>query len=212
MSLCHAEYSMITNPIDPISREEARSALEEIDRVGIQVRRSIAAGSMASMLMLWGAIWIVGFSAEQFLARAYRLWLVLDLVGLAVTFFLVSRKSPIKGPSYGRIWISWLALFGYAAFWCWLLVPQGMAHGPEWVAYGPVLERKIAVLWVTVCMFAYVVMGLWLDRFLSWLGAIITVATLVAFQFAPDYFYLWIGIGGGGALVASGAFIWRYWR
>jgi hypothetical protein len=203
---------MNTNSNGPVSREEARSALEEIDRVGIQVRRSIAAGSMASMLMLWGVIWMIGFSAQQFIAHADRLWLVLDVAGLAATFLLASRKSPIKGSSFGRIWISWLVLFVYAAFWCGLLVPQGMAHGSGWAAYGPVLERKMTVLWVTVCMFAYVIMGLWLDRVLSWLGALITVWTLVAFYFAPNYFYLWIAIGGGGALVASGAFIWRCWR
>lgn len=203
---------MNSNFDNPVSREEARTALEEIDRVGIQVRRSIASGSMASMLMLWGVIWIIGFSAQQYIAHAYRLWLVLDVVGLAATFLLASRKSPIKGPSLGRIWVSWLALFVYASFWCGLLVPQGMAHGTGWVAYGPVLERKMAVLWVTVCMFAYVVMGLWLDRFLSWLGALITVGTLVAFYFSPNHFFLWIAIGGGGALVASGAFIWKRWR
>jgi hypothetical protein len=55
-------------------------------------------------------------------------------------------------------------------------------------------------------------MGLWLDRILSWLGALITVGTLVAFYFSPNYFFLWIAIGGGGALVASGAVIWRCWR
>jgi hypothetical protein len=198
---------METNQPAPITKEEAFFALEEIDRIGRQMRRTIAAGSMAPMLILWGVIWILGFAAEQFIPRAFRLWLVLDLVGIAASFLLgaCSRKSPVKGASPGRIGLSWLILFGYAVLWSFLL-QSGRAH------YGPFLERKVALLWVTVCMFAYVVMGLWLDRFLLWLGAMITVAALVGFFFVPNYFFLWIAVAGGGSLVVSGVFIRKFWK
>ncbi len=81
-----------------------------------------------------------------------------------------------------------------------------------WLDYGRVVEHKMAVLWVTACMLAYVVMGLWLDRFLTWLGAAVTVATVIGFLFAPHYFFLWTAAAGGGALVISGVFIRRFWR
>ena len=61
-------------------------------------------------------------------------------------------------------------------------------------------------------MFAYVIMGLWLDRFLLWLGVLVTVTTLIGFFFAPHYFFLWAAAAGGGSLVVSGAFIRKFWR
>jgi len=205
---------MTPEDLTPISREEAASALDEIDRIGRQMRRAIAAGSMAPMLILWGSIWIVGFSAEQFIAHAYKLWLVLDLGGVAGSFLLGtwSRRTPVSGSGRGRIGLSWLILFGYAILWCWLFYPSWTAHGARWAAYGPFLERKMAVFWVTICMFAYVIMGLWLDRVLLWLGALVTVATLAGYSFAPGYLYLWIAVAGGGSLVATGIIIRRSWR
>ena len=205
---------MNSEQIHPITKKEAISALEEIDRIGRHMRRVIAAGSMAPMLIIWGVIWIIGFATEQFLPHAYRIWFVLVIAGFAASFLLGawSRKTPVKGPSQGRVGLSWLILLGYASFWCFLLNPSGMAHGSGGMGYGVIVERKMAVLWVTVCMFAYVIMGLWLDRFLFWLGVLVTVTTLIGFFFAPHYFFLWLAAAGGGSLVVSGAFIRKFWR
>jgi len=168
---------------------------------------------MSSMLVLWGVIWIAGFTAEQFVPHAYRLWLALDVVGITISLVLGFRsgKGPAQGPGPGRIGASWLILFGYAVLWCYLLVPSGVLDGSGWAAYGPVLERKTALLWVTVCMLAYVIMGLWLDRFLLWLGVLVTVAALAGFFFVQPYFFLWVAITGGGSLVVSGLFIRKAW-
>jgi hypothetical protein len=198
----------------PVTRQEALSALEEIDRVRDHMRRTLAAGAMAPMLILWGVIWTIGFAGEQFMPQAYRLWLVLDLVGVAATFYLGSRPqgSAIKAPGGLRVFASWAVLFAFAALWSFLLYPSEMLHGSDVGAYGPALERKMALLWVTVCMFGYVVMGLWLDRFLLWLGALVTIATLAGFLFEQQYFFLWAAVAGGGSLVLSGLFIRKSWR
>ena len=199
----------------PVTRQEALSALDEIDRVRSHMRRALGASVMSSMLVLWGVIWIAGFTAEQFLPNAYRFWLALDAVGIVISLFLGawSRKSTTRGPgpSQGRIGASWLVLFGFAALWSFLLVPFGGLHGSDLADYGPILERKMALLWVTVCMFAYVVMGLWLDRFLLWLGILVTVASVAGFFFVQPYFFLWVAITGGGSLVVSGLFIRKSW-
>jgi hypothetical protein len=197
----------------PVTRQEALSALGEIDRVRNHVRRTLAAGVMSAMLILWGVIWIVGFSAEQFVPHAYRVWLALDAVGITASLFLGvwSRKPTVDGPSSGRIGACWLVLFAYAALWSFLLVPSGALSGPGWADYAHVLEQKMALLWVTVCMFAYVVMGLWLDRVLLWLGILVTVASVAGFFFLQPYFFLWVAITGGGSLVVSGLLIRKTW-
>jgi len=194
----------------PITRQEALSALEEIDRVRDHVRRTLAGGAMAPMLV----IWLVGFAFEQFIPNAYRLWVVIDLIGIACSFYLgaFSRNAPVKGSGGARIGVSWLILFGYATLWSVLLYQSATASGPGWTAYGPMLERKMALLWVSVCMFAYVIMGLWLDRFLLWLGALVTAATLVGYLFEQRYFFLWVAAAGGGSLIVSGLFIRKFWK
>jgi hypothetical protein len=197
----------------PISRQEALAALGEIDRVREHMRRTLAAGSMAPMLILWGVIWLVGFATEQFMAHAYRTWVVLDLLGIAGSMYLgmSGRSSAVKGPGDGRIGASWIILFSYAILWSFLLFPSEMISAGGWGSYGPVLERKMALLWVTVCMFAYVVMGVWLDRFLLWLGGLVTLLSLAGFYFEPQYFFLWVAVTGGGSLVISGLFIRKFW-
>jgi hypothetical protein len=198
----------------PITRDEARSALDEIENIGRQTRRAIAAGCAAPMLILWGVIWIIGFSAEQYLPQSYRLWIVLDIAGIAGSCLLGawSRKSPIKGPGQWRIGLSWLILFAYTGFWCFLVSAPGIPPSSGRTADWPALERNMAVLWVTVCMFAYMIMGLWLDRFLLWLGALVTAATLIGYFYWPEYFFLWMAAAGGGSLVTSGVFIRKYWK
>jgi hypothetical protein len=204
---------MESEPTLPVTPDEARFALEEIDRVGRHIRKTIGTGRAAPMLILWGSIWVVGFTGQQFLPHSYRLWLGLDAVGIAISFFSRwNRSTPIKHPHNARIGFSWMILFIFAGLWCSLISPWEMSHADAWSAYAPFMERKMALLWVTVCMFAYMIMGLWLDRFFLWLGGIVTLLALVGYFFIRDYFFLWIAIAGGGSLIASGVFIRKFWR
>jgi hypothetical protein len=205
---------MDSEQLHPISAEEARSSLAEIDRIGCHIRRTIAAGRSAYLLILWGSIWIIGFLAEQFFrASGSRLWLGLDAIGIAASFLTRWRRNaPVKDPNNTRIGLSWMVLFLYAALWCSLIAPWEIAHNPGWLAYAPFMERKMALLWVTVCMFAYVLIGLWLDRFFLWLGGLVTLAAVLGYFFIAHYFFLWIAIAGGGSLIVSGLFIRNSWR
>jgi hypothetical protein len=205
---------MESEQFHPITAEEARSSLAEIDRIGRHIRKTIAAGRSAYLLILWGSIWIIGFGAEQFYRNGGQLWLWLDAIGIAASFFSRWRSNaPVKSPYNTRIGVSWLILLCYAALWCSLISPwEIFHHASVWVSYAPFMERKMALLWVTVCMFAYVMMGLWLDRFFLWLGGLVTLAAVLGFFFIVHYFYLWIAVAGGGSLIASGIFIRTSWR
>jgi len=177
-----------------------------------QTRRTIAAGRSAPIFILWGVIWFVGYAQTQFFPDSARWsWIALDLVGIVGTIVLV-RRSPAKTPHRGRAGLGWLVLFGYAVLWVNLLGPWEMIHRPEWAAYAPHMTRKITAYFATIPMFGYVLIGLWLDRFFIWLGAVVTLATLVGYYFVPDYFYLWLAVTGGGSLIAGGVIIRKFWR
>jgi quinol-cytochrome oxidoreductase complex cytochrome b subunit len=200
--------------IPPITPEEARASLAEIDRIALLTRQMIARGGSAPIVILWGVIWMIGYATMQFFPEAPRwFWLILDVVGIAgsIRFGRWSRKSPVKFANGGRIGISWLILFAFAVIWLTILGPwDPNAH--RLANYAPDLDRKIAAYWATVPMFAYVLMGLWLDRFFVWLGALVTLATLGGYFFLANYFFLWMAVIGGGSLVVSGLFIRKNWR
>ena len=157
---------------------------------------------------------MIGYATMQFFPEAPRwFWLILDGVGIAGSFRFGrwARNSPVKNANGARIGLSWLILFAFGVIWLTILGPWEL-NGHQLAKYAPDLDRKIAAYWATVPMFAYVLTGLWLDRFFVWLGALVTVATLGGYVFIADYFFLWMAVIGGGSLVVSGLFIRKNWK
>ena len=195
--------------------DEARSSLEEIDRIMTQTRKTIGAGRAGPMIILWGAIWVVGFAGAQYFPDSVsHLWTGLDIVGVAGSLLLGPwfRRSPVKTSGQWRTGVAWLVLFIYASLWISLLCPWELLHRVGSTLVVPVMNRRIAAFISTIPMFGYVIMGLWLDRFFIWLGALVTVATVIGFYFAGNQFYLWMAITGGGSLIVGGVFIRKFWR
>jgi hypothetical protein len=197
-----------------ITPEAARASLAEIDSVNQSIRHAIAAGISAPLLILWGAIWIICFTTEQFLPHwSQKVWFGLTGLGMVVSLLSgLFLHSPVKingsSPLLSRMGIAWLILFAYAALWVWFLGPWEIPHR----GYDQLFDRKSGAYICTVCMFAYVLMGLWLDRFLLVLGASVTVLTFVGYQYVPNYFYIWMAVTGGGSLMFTGLFIRKFWR
>jgi hypothetical protein len=196
-------------PIAPITKEEAQASLEEIDRIILLTRRGIARAGTAPIVIMWGIIWMIGFAGVQFFPEhTNKLWTALDVIGISGSFLsgFWSRKSPIKSPYHGKIGLSWLLLFAFGVIWLCLLAPWQGSHAAVR------LGRQMAAYWSTVPMFAYIIMGLWLDRFFLVLGTLVTLATLAGYYFITDTFFLWMAVVGGGSLVAGGVFIRKYWK
>ena len=193
--------------------DEARAARGEIELTAAKVRRVIAQGHAAPQLILWGCIWIAGFGYTQFFpAHASLGWLVLDLGGFSGSWFLLARRqSLMEKRGDPRIFLFWVALVSYGLIWMLLLVkfPENNQANAEFIAG---MSRRIVAYWATVPMFAYVVAGMFLDRFFAWLGIVVTILTLVGLDLAGNYFCLWVAFTGGGALILSGLFIRKFWR
>ncbi len=208
---------MKPNTANPVTPEDARASLAEVSRIVTQTRQTIAWSCTTPLLILWGVIWVIGFSANHFFpASALQSWLGLDGIGLGGSFLLAGpfRQRAITGLSLGlgRIRLAWLALLGYGVLWAALLAPWEQSHSVTWAADAPVIGRKLAAFSASVCMFGYVLMGLWLGRFFLWLGLLVTATTLAGYYFVADYFYLWMAFTGGGSLIVAGVFIRKFWR
>jgi len=203
-----------------ISEKEAHDSLEQIQATFGHTKKKIAAGSTAPILILWGAIWFVAYLGTyvayllEFKVYCLRLtssfsigihvtglwWMVLVLIGMAASWVLGVKRAPVKSPHNKRWGFCWLILFVYAGVWLSLLWP--------WNDY------QINAFMASVPMFAYVLMGLWADRVLLWLGIVVTLLIIVGFflfHFQP-VFWLWMAILGGGALAGTGLYIRKAWR
>jgi hypothetical protein len=74
------------------------------------------------------------------------------------------------------------------------------------------LDHKLTAYFSIVPMFAFVLFGLWIGRFLVWIGLVVTALILLGYYFLPGYFYLWMAMTGGGTLLLSGIFIRKFWK
>tara|TARA_B100000676_G_C17671395_1_gene626522 strand:+ start:113 stop:325 length:213 start_codon:yes stop_codon:yes gene_type:complete len=59
---------------------------------------------------------------------------------------------------------------------------------------------------VTLAMFTYTLMGLWMDRPCLWVPMIVTAAVLIGYFALKDTYWIWCSITNGGPLL-WGAFI-----
>jgi hypothetical protein len=197
-----------------ISKSDAEGALAEINSVISQTQKAIAAGPAAPLLILWGLIWVIGYSITHFSPRsAGAAWMVLVFIGSASSWWAgVKIQSPVKSPNDWKIGVFWLVLFGYAFAWLVLLAPAGLPRGEEWMTRHPFNSKQIGAFFATIPMFAYVVGGLWLGRFFVWLGLLVTALTFVGYFLFNEYFHLWMAITGGGSLILAGVYVRKFWR
>jgi hypothetical protein len=196
-----------------ISKEEASEALGQIDDAISQTRRTIGQGNSSTKLILWGVIWMIGYSCSQFVpAKAQTIWLCLVGLGTLGSLNWGARSKPHpQSPNGSRIGSGWLVLFAYAVFWFFLFHLDNQS-GRLRLHFEPSSGLQSGVFFATVAMCAYVLAGLWLGRFFIWLGATVTLLTVVGYFLMPDWFCVWMAITGGGSLIVAGLYIRRFWR
>ncbi len=185
------------------SREEAQQLLNEVERTMQRTRHALAAAGAPYYLILWGLIWAIGFTVEQFASPLVTgwTWMVLDSIGGVLSFWIGYRQAQrVRSRSLGaHIGWFWLLLIVYGALWIWISAPQS--------------ERQFSLLITLYAMFGYVVMGLWLRvRGQVWLGLGVSGLAVLAYLLIPQVFYLTMGLLGGGLLILSGWWVLTRWR
>ena len=190
-----------------VSREDARVSLTMIKAASDHTRKVVASSYASDLLILWGLIWVVGFTSAHFYPhRAAYIFNTLNAIGIIGTLLICTRwrgkaatKTPASQNIAWRILGFWLLLFAFASLWLLLLTPsRGI---------------QVCAFFCTVAMFGYVVIGLWSGSyFMFWLGLTVTSLTLLGYHLFPDYFYLWMSPMGGGALLGTGIYIRLRWR
>ncbi len=193
-----------------ITTQQAGEAMRAVEQAGRQMRSKMIYHGVGQILILWGIIWAICFSIGQFVPKFTNWgWIIGNIIGISGTAWLgwlSQRSGPVVGESEKKLgrrlaWF-WFSLFIFADIWLILLFPW---HG-----------RQLQIFIVTLIMFAYVVMGLWLEmRLMLWLGIVVTAFSVGGYiglsYVLPGYLDLWMACMGGGAFLVSGVYLVRKW-
>ena len=183
---------------------EAQQALEAIQAVAKRTQRVIANSGAYAFLIIWGFVWLIGFSANHFFSgpTVGYIWMALDTLGgvlsvvMGIRFGRVIRSG--SGAKAGRrIGYFWLLLFLY----CLLLL----------VVVSPLDMKEGAMVIVLFVMIGWIAMGLLLSATSIWWALVITAVALLGYYLLPSYFYLWMAILGGGGMILLGFYIRNRW-
>jgi hypothetical protein len=185
-----------------VSPEEAQEALATIELTKAKTRKG--QGYAGYYLMIWGAVWFIGFLVSQFLQSNAAVvgW---TWGGLVVVAWIGSAVLGINQGRYVRSQIGqqigffYLALLAFAVLWFFLLAFHSTEQG--------------VMFFVSLIMFGGVIVGIFYRNLAIVAGSLFATALAVAgYYLLPGYFYLWEAIFGGLAMLIPGVVLrWR-WR
>ncbi len=187
-----------------ITPNEAEEALAAIQRMTQKARHSIAGSGVYIFLIITGIIWLVGFLSTQFLTGqiiAY-IWTGTSLLGSVVAIMLGTRMGRrVRNPAFSATakqgGIFWLLLVFFA------IAAIAIAR--------PTDGKQVTMLIILFTMVGQSAMGLLLSFSSVWWALPITALALIGYFLLPSFFYLWMGILGGGGMIVLGLYIRYRW-
>ena len=187
-----------------LDRDEAARALQEIQDVRGRTVTWNRYRETGPYLVLWGLVWLVANGITEFLPAFSGIgWLVLIGLGSAGSIALVSRKrrrqrSACLEDATAYTW-HWGA--AYAVVFGYFIAAQLVL---------PALSPRQFSAWMSMFWgFVYMFAGVWRAWRLFAIGVATTLLVLFGYFELDRYYFLWIGVVGGGALIAGGLWLRR---
>jgi hypothetical protein len=187
-----------------ISHSEAEEALAAIQTMAQKTRHSIASGSAYISLIITGIVWLIGFTATQFLTAPLIVWIwsVTSIVGSALATFMGIRTGK-------RVHIASSAMMGKRILIFWVLL--ALFSAAILAVARPTDGKQITLLIILFAMIGQMGMGLLLSFSATWWTVPVVAVALIGYFLTPDWFYLWMGLLGGGVMIALGLYIRIRW-
>lgn len=182
-----------------MERNRAEDDLRAIRQIMERTRGATSRGG-GRIMLLWGGIWFVGFLCSQFVpvdAAVGWIWIVLNALGLGGTIWLLLRMQGerVKSSIWRPILLWWISLFAFDGLVLWL--------------FGINTGRDLVLLLLLSVALGYAQFGLFTHWIISVTGVFVAAMTVVTALLLPDYFFLAMGILGGGTLVGTGLWLVR---
>lgn len=169
-----------------LSPQDALAALNDVEAADARARASQANRAGSPYLLLWGAIWVVGYVLTGVLPAGLinPMWMLLGLGG-GLASFLMPRRA---GGKAGLVFFVAIATFVVATYW----------------VMRPTEPAQIAVFPPMIVALIYMLMGGLRQTRLMWVGAALFVLTLIGYAFLKPVLPFWLaGVGGGGLILGG---------
>jgi hypothetical protein len=187
-----------------VSPTEAEEALAAIQTITQKTRHSIANSGIYISLIITGFVWLIGYVCTQFLPGkiVVYIWIGLSILGSILGATLgTSMGKRVRSPSANAM--------AKRAILFWLLL---VFYGIAAIAVArPTDGKQITMFIILFIMIGQLAMGLLLSFSSVWWALPITALALIGYFLLPGIFYLWMGILGGGGMIAFGIYIRSRW-
>jgi hypothetical protein len=187
-----------------ISPNDAQDALAVIQSTMKKAKHSLATSGVYISLIVTGAIWLVGFLANQFLSGEVvkYVWIGASLLGSALAVIFSSQvsgrvRSPLTGTYLKRIGMFWVLL---------ILVGIGLI-----MIVQPLDGKQVTLAVILLMLVGEAAMGLLFSFTAIWWALAIGVVAVLGYFLVPTFFYLWMAILVGGGLIGLGVYIHLKW-
>jgi len=186
-----------------ISLTEAEEALATIQRMEQKTRHAIASSGTYVTLIVTGIVWLIGFVCTQFLPEiSGYVWTGLSILGSILgTLWGFRLGQRVRNRAFSatakRATLFWLLL----VFYC--IAAIAIAR--------PTDGKQVTAFIILFIMIGQLSMGLLISFSTVWWALPITALALVGYFLLPSIFYLWMGVLGGGGMIAFGLYIRFRW-
>lgn len=187
-----------------ISPTEAEEALQVIQAMMQKTRRAISSSGAYKFLIIWGAIWLIGFLNSQFITNQISsyIWIGLDVLGGILSAIIgirlnkgVRTSTPITTGK--RIAGFWLLLFVYC-------------FATATIAW-PLDGKQVSMIIILYATLGWIAMGMLLSFASIWWGLALLGLSLISYFLLPGIFYLLMAFLGGGGMIALGIYVRNRW-
>src|SRR5262249_30994568 len=177
-----------------VSPEGAEQALQSIaGNEGASAERRRYPGAPPHRI-LWGLLWAVGYGLTELMpARGNAIWTVIVIVGIAAGTLMTFRQADRSAA--WRLLAVTATLIAFCAAVLTIMAPVG--------------GRQAAAFIPLVIAASYVIAGIWFGLRYVAAGIAVALLTLGGFFLLPGYFYGWMAMVGGGALLLVGFWLTR---
>lgn len=178
-----------------LNTAEARSTLRDIEQTEARSAEFIYSRYAAPHLLLWGAVWIVGYGLGAIRPELSGVWMILGPLG-GVGSMVIGMRSSRGRKGYAGVASLLAALIIFAFFFAAFAILRP-SSGAQIGAFVPL------VIGLFYCLGG---LALRMVR-LFILGAAVMALTAAGFFLLPAWFMAWMAIVGGGSLILAGLWL-----
>lgn len=179
-----------------IGQEDAASALGAVERTRRRAFELRGYAHSGDIVLGWGLVWLVCNLATWFGGPVAGLaWPVGVTIGTLWSIVRGSRGTPRGAGGGWRVYASIGAIVGAVALLMQIAEVRNYAQGNAMISL--------------IVAASYVGMGVWTGPRFAWTGLVLAAMVCTGWFLDRAHLDLWLGVGGGGALILTGLWLRR---